>query len=253
MKVVGIDFQAAQTERALALAAERGVANVRFEVASVYDLPFPDAAFDAAFANTVVQHLAEPHRALREMRLVLKPGGVVGIADSEHSATVWEPRTPLITAALDLFLRVVAHHGGDGHRARHHRRLLLEAGFARPVATATLGNFGAWGTPEDTRLIAAWFADQLRAPAIAALALAQGWVDQATLEAMAAEVLAWGERPDAFAVVMGVAALGWAEATTSPTATSSYPTASGPQHHVVGRRGRPRSWPKKPRLCGHRA
>jgi hypothetical protein len=92
--------------------------------------------------------------------------------------------------------------------------LLLEAGFARPVATATLGTFGAWGTPEDTPLYAAWIVDQLRAPAFSALAIAQGWADEATLAAMAAEVLAWGERPDAFAVVMGVAALGWVEEAT---------------------------------------
>ena len=47
-EVVGVDLQPAQVEQARALAAERGVANVRFEVASAYALPFPDAAFDAA-------------------------------------------------------------------------------------------------------------------------------------------------------------------------------------------------------------
>ena len=35
----------------LGLAAQQGVANVTFEVASVYALPFPEAAFDAAFAK----------------------------------------------------------------------------------------------------------------------------------------------------------------------------------------------------------
>ena len=46
------------------LAAQRGVTNVRFEVISIYELPFPDGSFDAAFANTVLMHLREPVWAL---------------------------------------------------------------------------------------------------------------------------------------------------------------------------------------------
>jgi ubiquinone/menaquinone biosynthesis C-methylase UbiE len=41
-------------------ARERGVANVAFEVANVYQLPFPDRSFDAAFACALLQHLAAP-------------------------------------------------------------------------------------------------------------------------------------------------------------------------------------------------
>ena len=40
-QVVGIDVDAGQLEGARSLAHRRGVANVHFEVASVYDLPFP--------------------------------------------------------------------------------------------------------------------------------------------------------------------------------------------------------------------
>jgi ubiquinone/menaquinone biosynthesis C-methylase UbiE len=213
-EVVGVDFQAAQVARAQALAAERGVTNVRFEVASVYALPFPDGSFDAVFANTLLLHLAEPLHALREMRRVLRPGGVVAVADDDHSTQIWEPRTPLMTAMHQLFVKVIAHHGGDGYRARHHRRLLLEAGFARPVATGTLGTAGACGTPEDTRLYAAWVVEQAAAPAFRALVAAQGWADEATLAAMTADTLAWGERPDALMSFTGVAALGWVEEPT---------------------------------------
>jgi hypothetical protein len=107
----------------------------------------------------------------------------------------------------------VEHHGGDPYRARHHRRLLLEAGFVRPVAGASLGTAGVFGTDEDTRRNAAWFAEQFRAPAFANLVMEQGWVDPSTFEAVVKELLAWGERPDAYKAVMGVTALGWVEAT----------------------------------------
>src|SRR5437870_3093703 len=41
-EVVGIDLQPWQVELARALAIERGVGNVRFEVGDIYHLPFPD-------------------------------------------------------------------------------------------------------------------------------------------------------------------------------------------------------------------
>ena len=62
---------------------------------------------------------------------VLKRGGVVGIADPDHGAMLREPYIPLVEDAHHLLMRVVAHHGGDNFRARHHHQLLREAGFAR--------------------------------------------------------------------------------------------------------------------------
>jgi ubiquinone/menaquinone biosynthesis C-methylase UbiE len=210
-ETIGLDLQPAQVERARLLAAEQSVSNVRFDLGSVYELPFPDGSFDAAFAHNLLVHLADPLRAVREMRRVLRPGGVIGIADDDLGTRLWEPPTPLLTELSRVFRQAIQHHGGDPYRARHHRRLLLDAGFARPIAGASLGTGGVWGTPEETRLFAAWYAEQIRAPAFFNLVTAQGWVDSATLEAMAAEVLAWGERPDAFVAVMGVTALGWVD------------------------------------------
>jgi SAM-dependent methyltransferase len=209
--VIGIDILPAQVDRAGAVAAERGVSNVRFETASVYELPYSDVSFDAVFAQTMVEHLREPAHALREMKRVLKPGGVVGIADDDGATALWEPRTPLLTDALGLFMRLIEHHGGDPYRARNQRRLLLEAGFARPSATASIWGGGVWGTPEETRDLAAWFASQFSAPATVRLMTSQGWVDQRGLDAMVAEIVGWGERPDAYFAVMCVAAIGWVE------------------------------------------
>jgi SAM-dependent methyltransferase len=100
--VVGIDLQPAQVEQARAFAATRGVTNVRYEVADLYALPFPDVAFDAAFAHTVVIGLREPVRALAELRRVLRPGGLVGVRDPDWGT--WGPGA-----------------GGPAGRARHRR------------------------------------------------------------------------------------------------------------------------------------
>ena len=214
-EAIGLDLQEVQLDRARHIAAEQSLSNVRFEVGSVYSLPFADRTFDAAFAHNLLMHLAEPLRALREIRRVLKPGGIAGVADDDLGTWLWEPRTPLIMEAQRIVRLALEHHGGDAYRARHHRRLLLDAGFVHPVARGSLGTGGVFGTDEDARFAAGWLADQIGAPAFAKLVLEQGWLDAPALEAVVDEVLVWGERPDAFWAVMGVTALGWVDTASS--------------------------------------
>ena len=46
-------------------------------VASVYELPFKDGEFDTVLCMSVLEHLEEPIRAIKEMRRVLKNGGTM--------------------------------------------------------------------------------------------------------------------------------------------------------------------------------
>jgi ubiquinone/menaquinone biosynthesis C-methylase UbiE len=70
-EAVGLELSPAMVEGARALAAERGVANVRFEVGDLLALPFPDASFDAAFESAVLEHVPDPARAVAELRRML--------------------------------------------------------------------------------------------------------------------------------------------------------------------------------------
>lgn len=203
-EVVGIDLRPEVVEQSRAAAAQRGIANVRFEVGSAYDLPFPDASFDAAFAHIVLMHLREPARALAEVRRVLRPSGVVGVCDLDYGALLVYPLTPLREQYLALRSRVRQHNGGDVFLGRTHRRLLLDAGFARTEAGATVN---CAGTLEGTQRMVAFHQAQL--PSLTQTALQEGWVDQVTVDAMAAELDAWAERPDAFSVETHCHAVGW--------------------------------------------
>jgi ubiquinone/menaquinone biosynthesis C-methylase UbiE len=203
-EVVGVEFQPAQVAQAQALSAARGVMNVRFEVADVYRLPVPDGSFDAVFAHAVLMHLREPVRALVEVRRVLRPGGIVGVRDSDWGGRIHAPATRLLEQWYALTVRVRQLNGGDPFMGRHHRRLLLEAGFARAEATVSVWSDG---TPEKTRRGASFLKAQLQG--FAPTALSEGWMDQTTVEGVAAEFDAWAERPDALYVEMMCEALGW--------------------------------------------
>src|SRR5262249_52305481 len=156
-------------------------------------LPFPDASFDAAFAHTMIEHLSDPLRALREMRRVLKPGGVVGIKDPDYGTMLLEPSQPLVRDAMALYRRVATSNGASPYYARHQRRLLLEAGFARSEG---YGSAICLGNVEATRrfyelAIKPWLTDAM----FVKTAQEHNFVDQATLDAMLQACEHWSERP----------------------------------------------------------
>jgi SAM-dependent methyltransferase len=112
-KVIGIDIEPRQLEVARTLAAVRGVDNVEFQLANIYDLPFPEASFDAVFAHTVVEHLAEPRSAFAEVRRVLKPGGIFGVRDPDYGAWRMEPATARVRDFGECVRRVQQINGGS--------------------------------------------------------------------------------------------------------------------------------------------
>src|SRR4051794_13007967 len=74
--VTGVDTDDTVLAHATTAAREQGVANVVFERADAYAMPYRDR-FDLAYARLVLCYLTEPVRALREMTAAVKPGGVV--------------------------------------------------------------------------------------------------------------------------------------------------------------------------------
>jgi len=203
-KVVGIDIHPSQVEQARALAVQRGVTNVRFEASNVYELPFSDGSFDAAFANSVLEHLREPVRALAELRRVLRPGGIAGVRDTDLGGYLIAPETPLLQQWFSLTERVRQHNGANFYIGRHLRRLLLEAGFVRAEASASIQSEGSL---EKTRQFAVFLKAMI--PGIARTALPEGWIDQATVNAIVADIDAWAERPDEFHAGTRCEAIGW--------------------------------------------
>jgi SAM-dependent methyltransferase len=206
--VVGIDIGALAIEEARALARDRQVGNVRFEEASVYELPFPAASFDAVFSHAVMNHLREPARALQEMRRVLKPGGIAALSANDPGAAVFSPAGSAIQRFYELLHRVQEENGGNRLPARDLRAALLAAGFARAEGYAASEGYG---TPERTRTLAAGFAAIAASANFRETLLGHGWATAAEVEGFPAALRAWGERSDVFGAVLKGGALGWAD------------------------------------------
>ena len=79
--MVGIDTAADVVAQARSTPSGLGVENLRFEVADLFALGFPDASFDVIHLHQVLQRLQDPVAALVELRRVLDPDGLLAARD----------------------------------------------------------------------------------------------------------------------------------------------------------------------------
>lgn len=204
-RVVGIDVEESQLEIGRREAQQRGIGNVEFQHASVYALPFADETFDAVLAHAVLYHLAEPMQALRELWRILKPGGVIGLRDTDGDGDVYYPLHKDVDRFWNLTLRVIEHNGGDTRFGRKQRRLLREAGFQNVVVSASSDVFGtAEQTAAFSRYFGSIFLNQHRA-----LILKERWATEEELMVMQHALLEWGSHQDAFYARCRCEAVGW--------------------------------------------
>src|SRR6266851_5994102 len=81
----GIDMTQAMLERARALAAEKGIANVTWREGEVEHLPFPDGSFTIVVTRFAMHHFLDPAAVFREMVRVCAPGGRIAVGDTYAS------------------------------------------------------------------------------------------------------------------------------------------------------------------------
>jgi ubiquinone/menaquinone biosynthesis C-methylase UbiE len=106
--VTGIDSGESQIETAKA----RLTPNLSFQVASVYELPFGDNTFDLAFSHALFEHLADPIRGVREIRRVLRPGGVAGLCSPDWGGFILSPTDDQVENAISQYRTLQEKNGG---------------------------------------------------------------------------------------------------------------------------------------------
>ena len=70
-----------QLERKLAEPENRDIKNVEIKVASAYDLPFDNDSIDLVLMASALPEIPDRNRALREVRKILKPDGILAVTE----------------------------------------------------------------------------------------------------------------------------------------------------------------------------
>jgi SAM-dependent methyltransferase len=113
-------------------AARRKVqsANVLFQQADVYQLPFARESFDHVFVCFLLEHLARPLDALEKLKQVLKPGGSITVIEGDHGSTYFHPDSAAAHEAIRCQVELQRASGGNANIGRELYPLLRQARFA---------------------------------------------------------------------------------------------------------------------------
>ncbi len=202
-EVIGLDVAPGVLEHARAHAIEEGVDNVTFVVGDVYALDYPDGAFDVVYANQLLQHLTDPVRAIREMRRVLRPGGLLAVRDADYATMCPSPKFPEFEDWSELYHQTAYRTDAEPDAGRVLPAWVRAAGFPEielhPNVVILDGEEASvWGRTWSQRILYSAVADQ---------ALEYGYATQADLERLSRAWATWAESESPFYLFAQMAVL----------------------------------------------
>jgi SAM-dependent methyltransferase len=171
----------------------QGIADADVRVGDVHALDLPDDAFDVVHAHQVLQHVADPVAALREMARVTRPGGVVAVRDSDYAAFAWYPRLPGLDRWLELYQAAARVNGGEPDAGRHLLAWAHAAGLGDVTATSSTWCFA---TPETRAWWGGMWAERVTGSALADQLLRERRADERELASVAEAWRSWAADPD---------------------------------------------------------
>ena len=199
--VLGLDVVPEPLDAARANAEARGDRTTEFALGDVYALDLPDDSVDVVHAHQVLQHLSDPVAALREMRRVCRPGGLVAARDADYAAMVWYPADPRLDDWLALYEAVARGNDAEPSAGRHLLAWAHTAGFAEVACSASTW---CYASPDERAWWGGLWADRVTQSSLAQQALERGLATPDRLAELADGWRAWAAHPDAwFAVVNG--------------------------------------------------
>jgi ubiquinone/menaquinone biosynthesis C-methylase UbiE len=198
-QVTAVEVSAEALQLARAEAAARAQSNIEFAVCDVHALDFPDATFDVVHAHQVLQHVADPVGALREMRRVCKPGGVVAARDSDYAAFTWFPAIAELDEWLALYRMVAKANGGEPDAGRRMLSWARAAGFTDITASSTTWCFA---TPDDRAWWGGLWAERILKSDLARQAVASGAATGEDLHRLSEGWLAWSAADDGWLSIL---------------------------------------------------
>jgi len=134
--VTAVDTSATLLARARTLSRATPGGRLTFRRADGHRLPFADRRFDVVLAITVILHVEDPLRVVKEMARVARPGGRVAVQDQDFGLVgAAHPDRELTARILD---GVAARIYPEPHSGRRLGALLRAAGLAEVRMLADL-------------------------------------------------------------------------------------------------------------------
>ncbi|OGP52020.1 MAG: hypothetical protein A2Y79_12150 [Deltaproteobacteria bacterium RBG_13_43_22] len=99
-KVIGVDLSSQFISKAVQIAKYLQISNISFAVGNAEGLEFSENTFDRVISNFAINQVIDKLRALKEMKRVLKPGGILGfiIPGPEHFKEIFDVAESIINS-----------------------------------------------------------------------------------------------------------------------------------------------------------
>jgi trans-aconitate methyltransferase len=128
-EITSLDISEDSIKRAEEKIRQEGITNVTFRQGDIFHLPFEPSSFDHIFVCFVLEHLAEPKRALEQLRPLLKDGGTLTVIEGDHGSTFFHPENADASRAVDCLVELQKNAGGNALIGRQLYPLVAGAGY----------------------------------------------------------------------------------------------------------------------------
>ncbi|MCJ1457037.1 hypothetical protein MMC28_007403 [Mycoblastus sanguinarius] len=194
-QVVGIDSGSYALELARSTATERGLKNICFKVGDAHALDYPEGFFDVVHAHQVLQYVSDPIRALREMRRVTKPGGMIACREADAGSASYYPEIRGVVDFQNLYVEVARSRGGEPDGGRHLITWARKAGIDRSDITAT-ASVWCFSSPDERAWWSGMWVNRLTNSSVANILLDSGCAAQEDLNLFMHAWREWGAHDD---------------------------------------------------------
>lgn len=127
--ITSVDISEHSLAQARKVIEAAGVTHVVFQQGDIFHLPFAPASFDHIFICFVLEHLAQPVRALLCLKELLRPGGSMTVIEGDHGSAYFHPDSAAARSAIQCQVELQQKAGGNANIGRQLYPLLNAAGM----------------------------------------------------------------------------------------------------------------------------
>ncbi len=195
---IGIDTEESQVILATGSARDKGLQNATFHVADAMDLPFPSDHFDVVHCHTVLMHIPDTQAVLKEVKRVLRSGGIIGAREYVGESSFFTPDFGCLDRVFPMYSALVSANGGHPQIGKQLKGILDELGF---VGGAAYGSFESNGSADAVASFSGFLFNNLVGPAVEGQAIPMGIATEADFDQWRTAAVKWKDHPAAFAGV----------------------------------------------------